>query len=163
MTITVNGLGELKVRAGQHLGYTSWLQVDQDRINTFADATGDHQWIHVDVERSRSGPFGGPIAHGYLTLSLLVPLWNELVEVRDVTMAVNYGLNKVRFPAPLPVGSKIRLGATLAAIVDVPGGVDALVDAVIESDASASPRASPRSCSATTPDGGQSECRAGIG
>ena len=139
MTITVNGLGELKVRAGQHLGYTSWLQVDQDRINTFADATGDHQWIHVDVERSRSGPFGGPIAHGYLTLSLLVPLWNELVEVRDVTMAVNYGLNKVRFPAPLPVGSKIRLGATLAAIVDVPGGVDALVDAVIESDASAKP------------------------
>jgi acyl dehydratase len=139
MTITVNGLGELKVLVGQHLGYSGWLQVDQDRINTFADATGDHQWIHVDVERSRSGPFGGPIAHGYLTLSLLVPLCNELVEVRGITMAVNYGLNKVRFPAPLPAGSKIRLGATLAAVVDVPGGVDALIDAVIESDASAKP------------------------
>jgi acyl dehydratase len=95
MTITVNGLGELKVLVGQHLGYSGWLQVDQDRINTFADATGDHQWIHVDIERSRSGPFGGPIAHGYLTLSLLVPLCNELVEVRGITMAVNYGLNKV--------------------------------------------------------------------
>jgi acyl dehydratase len=139
MTITVNGLGELKVLVGQHLGYSGWLQVDQDRINTFADATGDHQWIHVDIERSRSGPFGGPIAHGYLTLSLLVPLCNELVEVRGITMAVNYGLNKVRFPAPLPAGSKIRLGATLAAVVDVPGGVDALIDAVIESDASAKP------------------------
>ena len=139
MTITVNGLGELKVLVGQHLGYSGWLQVDQDRINTFADATGDHQWIHVDVERSRSGPFGGPIAHGYLTLSLLVPLCNELAEVRGITMAVNYGLNKVRFPAPLPAGSKIRLGATLAAVVDVPGGVDALIDAVIESDASAKP------------------------
>jgi acyl dehydratase len=135
MTITVNGLGELKARAGQHLGYSDWREVDQRRVNTFADATDDHQWIHVDVERARSGRFGGPIAHGYLTLSLLIPLWNELVELRGITMAVNYGLNKVRFPAPLPAGAKIRLGATLAAVRDVPGGVEALIDAVIESDA----------------------------
>jgi acyl dehydratase len=113
--------------------------VDQDRINTFADATDDHQWIHVDVERARSGPFGGPIAHGYLTLSLLIPLCSELVQMHGITMAVNYGLNKVRFPAPVPAGSKIRLGASLAAIRDVPGGVEALIDAVIESDASAEP------------------------
>jgi acyl dehydratase len=139
MTIAMSGLGELRARAGQHLGYTGWLQVDQDRINTFADATDDHQWIHVDVERARSGPFGGPVAHGYLTLSLLIPLWSELVQMHGITMAVNYGLNKVRFPAPVPAGSKIRLGASLAAIRDVPGGVEALIDAVIESDASAKP------------------------
>jgi acyl dehydratase len=109
------------------------------RISTFADATDDHQWIHVDVERSQFGPFGATIAHGYLTLSLLIPLWNEMVELRGITMAVNYGLNKVRFPAPVPAGSKIRLGATLTAVIDVPGGVEALIDAVIETDASAKP------------------------
>lgn len=139
MTITVNDLSELKARSGQHLGYSSWLPVDQDRVNIFADATGDHQWIHVDVERSRSGPFGGPVAHGYLTLSMLIPLWNELIDLHGITMAVNYGLNKVRFPAPVPAGAKIRLGATLTAVADVPGGVEALIDAIIESDASAKP------------------------
>jgi len=139
MTIIVHGLDELKARTGKHLGYSDWLEVTQDRINMFADATDDHQWIHVDVERAKSGPFGGPIAHGYLTLSLLVPLWTELLEVRDIAMGVNYGLNKVRFPAPLPAGAKIRLGATLAAVTDVPGGVEALADAVIESDAAAKP------------------------
>jgi len=139
MTIVVHGLDELKARIGKHLGYSGWLEVTQDRINMFAVATDDHQWIHVDVERAKSGPFGGPIAHGYLTLSLLVPMWTELLEVRDVAMGVNYGLNKVRFPAPLPAGAKVRLGATLAAVTDVPGGVEVLADAVIESDAAAKP------------------------
>ena len=120
MTLIVNGLDELKAKAGQDLGYSDWLSVTQDRVDTFADATDDHQWIHVDVERASSGPFGGPIAHGYLTLSLLIPLWSQIIELRGIRMAVNYGLNKVRFPAPVPVGSKIRLGATLAEVKDVP-------------------------------------------
>lgn len=139
MTIIVDGFDGLKARIGQHLGYSDWLEVTQDRINMFADATSDHQWIHVDVERAKSGPFGGPIAHGYLTLSLVIPLWTEVLEVRGITMGVNYGLNRVRFPAPLPAGAKIRLGATLAALTEVPGGVEALVDASIESDAGAKP------------------------
>jgi acyl dehydratase len=139
MTIIVHGFDGLKARIGQHLGYSDWLEVTQDRINMFADATRDHQWIHIDVERAKSGPFGGPIAHGYLTLSLVIPLWTEVLEVRGVTMGVNYGLNRVRFPAPLPAGAKIRLGATLAALTEVPGGAEALVDAVIESDAAAKP------------------------
>lgn len=139
MTLIVNGLDELQARAGEHLGYGDWVQVTQERVNTFADATDDHQWIHVDVERARSGPFGGPIAHGFLTLSLVIPLWSRLVDLRGVTTRVNYGLNKARFPAPVPVGSKLRLGATLAAVTDVPGGVEAVIDAVLELDGSAKP------------------------
>jgi len=139
VTLIVNGLDELKAKVGEHLGHSDWLQVTQDRVNTFADATDDHQWIHVDVERAKSGPFRGPIAHGYLTLSLLIPLWSRLVELRGIGMAVNYGLNKVRFPAPVPVGSKIRLGATLYDVKDVPGGVEAVIDAVIECDGSDKP------------------------
>ena len=135
----MDGFDGLKARIGQHLGSSDWLEVTQDRIDMFADATSDHQWIHVDVERAKSGPFGGPIAHGYLTLSLVIPLWTEMIEVRGITMGVNYGLNRVRFPAPLPAGAKIRLGATLAALTEVPGGVEALVDAVIESDAGTKP------------------------
>jgi acyl dehydratase len=132
MTIIVNGIDELKAKAGEHLGYSEWLAVTQDRINTFADATNDHQWIHTDPQRASTGPYGTTIAHGYLTLSLLIPLWSEVLEVQGVTMKINYGLNKVRFPAPVPAGSKIRLGATLAAVNDIPGGAEAVVDAVIE-------------------------------
>ena len=139
MTVIVNGLDELRPRVGEHLGYSKWLEVTQDRVNTFADATDDHQWIHVDVERAKSGPFGGPIAHGFLTLSLLIPLWTELLQLNGIGMAVNYGLNKVRFPAPVPVGSRIRLGATLAELRDVPGGVEAVIDAVLECDATPKP------------------------
>lgn len=139
MTIIVNSLDELKARAGEHLGYSEWLEVPQPRIDLFADATDDHQWIHTDPERAKSGPFGTTIAHGYLTLSLLIPLWSELVEIRGARTSINYGLNKVRFPAPVPVGSKIRLGATLAAVNDVPGGVEAVVDAVLECDGAAKP------------------------
>ena len=140
MTVIVNDLDELRARTGEHLGYSNWLEITQERVNTFADATDDHQWIHVDVERAATGPFGGPIAHGFLTLSLLIPLWTELLELRGIGMAVNYGLNKVRFPAPVPVGSKVRLGATLAELRDVAGGgVEAVIDAVIECDGAAKP------------------------
>jgi len=140
VTVIVNDLDELRARTGEHLGYSDWLEVTQDRVNTFADATDDHQWIHVDVERAATGPFGGPIAHGFLTLSLLIPLWTQLLELRGIGMAVNYGLNKVRFPAPVPVGSKVRLGATLAELRDVAGGgVEAVIDAVIECDGTPKP------------------------
>ena len=93
---------DLLTMIGQDLGSSPWLDVSQERIDTFADATDDHQWIHVDVERAKTGPFGGPIAHGYLTLSLLIPLWSQILVFEDLDMAVNYGLNKVRFPAPVP-------------------------------------------------------------
>ena len=116
MTTTVNGLDELTALAGTDLGRTGWVEVTQERVNTFAAGTGDHQWIHVDTGRAAAGPFGGTIAHGYLTLSMIVPLFDELLQVGGVSMGINYGLNKVRFPAPVPVGSKIRLAARLAAV-----------------------------------------------
>ena len=142
MTTTVDGLAGLKGRAGQHLGASSWLEITQARVNTFADATDDHQWIHVDPERAAAGPFGGPIAHGYLTLGLLIPLWTELLTVGGLKMAVNYGLNKVRFPAPVPVGAKIRLSARLASVEDVPGdGVQAVVEFTVEREGSDKPAA----------------------
>ena len=139
MPRSANGLAELLTLAGAHLGHSAWLEITQERVNTFADATDDHQWIHVDVERAASGPFGGPIAHGYLTLSLLIPLWSELLEVTGVGMAVNYGLNKVRFPAPVPVGAKIRALGTVAAATEVKGGVELTVDLTVEIDGSAKP------------------------
>jgi acyl dehydratase len=111
----VQGITGLLGLAGTTLGPTEWHEVTQDQVNTFADATGDHQWIHVDPERAASGPFGGTIAHGYLTLALIIPLWTSLLEIEDLGMGVNYGLNKVRFPAPVPVGGKMRLTAHIAA------------------------------------------------
>ncbi|MEV6996503.1 MaoC family dehydratase [Streptomyces sp. NPDC093982] len=132
MTITVNGLDELKKLAGSDLGTSEWIEITQDRINTFADATGDHQWIHVDPERAAEGPFGAPIAHGYLTLSLFIPLFTELLDVQGVTTKVNYGLNMVRFPSPVKVGSRIRLVGKLAEVQEVPGGVQIAVDGTIE-------------------------------
>ncbi|QLH20962.1 MaoC family dehydratase [Streptomyces sp. Rer75] len=135
MPTTVNSFDELKQLAGQHLGHSRWHQIEQDRIDTFADATGDHQWIHVDPERAKDGPFGGTIAHGYLTLSLLIPLWSEILELGGVRMAVNYGLNKVRFPAPVPVGARIRAGATLVSVEELgDGGAQAVIDLVVERD-----------------------------
>jgi acyl dehydratase len=121
----VTDIAGLKGQVGEHLGYTEWREIDQDRVNLFADATDDHQWIHVDPERSASGPFGGTIAHGYLTLSLAAPLMSELIEVQGVSMGINYGLDRVRFPAPVPVGSRIRAGGEIAEVTDVPGGVQA--------------------------------------
>lgn len=123
---------DLKSLAGGSLGASRWLEVDQARIDTFADATDDHQWIHVDPERAKDGPFGGPIAHGYLTLSLVIPLWTELLDVTGVTTKVNYGLNKARFPAPVPAGARIRLSGTLADVTEVAGGVQVTADLVVE-------------------------------
>ena len=126
-------LAELPSLKGQVLGSSEWFEVTQDRVNTFADATDDHQWIHVDAERAKAeSPFGGPIGHGYLTLSLLIPMWSQVLTVTDSRMAVNYGLNKVRFPAPVPVGSKVRLTATLADVEEIKGGYQLTVSAVIE-------------------------------
>src|SRR5499427_3525152 len=106
MTTIIEGIDGLKAKVGEHLGYSDWVEITQDQVNRFADATGDHQWIHVDVERARAGPFGGPIAHGYLTLSLAPALLPEILSVEGISMGVNYGLNKLRFPSPVPVGSK---------------------------------------------------------
>ncbi len=140
MTVTASGLDELKNLAGADLGQTGWLEVTQQRIDTFADATGDHQWIHVDREKAAAGPFGTTIAHGYLTLSLVIPLFGELLEVRGVSMGINYGLNKVRFPAPVPVGSKIRLAARLGAVEDAGvNAVQAVLDFTIEVEGSEKP------------------------
>ncbi|XVU29777.1 MaoC family dehydratase [Actinoplanes sp. CA-054009] len=120
--ISVNGIDELKTLTGRDLGHSAWLEVTQERVNQFAEATGDHQWIHVDVPRAENGPFGAPIAHGYLTLSLVIPFFAELLQVGGVSMGINYGLDKVRFPSPVKVGSKIRLAATVAEVTPVGGG-----------------------------------------
>lgn len=132
MTVTANGLADLHALAGSELGVTDWLEVGQDRIDTFADATDDHQWIHTDPQKAAQGPFGAPIAHGYLTLSLFIPLFTDLLDVRGVTTKVNYGLDKVRFPSPVKAGSRIRLRATLATVDEVRGGVQIAVDGTVE-------------------------------
>jgi acyl dehydratase len=137
---TTTTLAELPSLKGKELGQSSWIEVTQERVNTFADATGDHQWIHVDVERAKAeSPFGGPIGHGYLTLSLLIPMWSEVLTVTDAAMGVNYGLNKVRVPAPVPVGAKIRLTATLQDVEEVTGGLQVTVAAVIEAEGGSKP------------------------
>jgi acyl dehydratase len=141
MSVTVNGIDELKKLAGSDLGTSEWIEVTQERINTFADATGDHQWIHVDPERAAEGPFGAPIAHGYLTLSLFIPLFTELLDVQGVATKVNYGLNKVRFPSPVKAGSRIRLVGKLAEVEEVPGGVQITVDGTIEIEGGTKPAA----------------------
>jgi acyl dehydratase len=128
----LEGLDGVRAAVGRHLGHSDWIEVTQDQVNRFADATGDHQWIHVDPERARSGPFGGPIAHGYLTLSLSNLLLPQIVEVRGVSMGVNYGANRVRFPAPVPVGAKIRAGAELVDVTEVEGGVQTTMLITIE-------------------------------
>jgi len=115
-------VAELASLAGQELGRSDWFDITQQTVYTFADATGDHQWMHVDVERATAeSPFGGPIAHGYLTLSLLVPLHKQILTVTDAGMTVNYGVNKVHFPAPVPVGSRIRMTASLLDVTEVTG------------------------------------------
>ena len=131
-TRVINGTDELERLVGEHLGFSEYMEITQERVNQFADATGDHQWIHVDPERAKSGPFGGPIAHGYLTLSLAPALLPQIVQVSGVAMAVNYGLNKLRFPSPVPVGSKLRLGSTLANVEDIAGGVQVTMELTFE-------------------------------
>jgi acyl dehydratase len=132
MTTHVNSMEELSALVGTHLGYGEYKRVTQDEVNQFADATGDHQWIHVDPERAKAGPFGGPIAHGYLTLSMVPVLLNGVMKVDGVTMGVNYGANKVRFTSPVPVGAEIRAGATLASVDEFTGGVQVALDVVVE-------------------------------
>jgi acyl dehydratase len=119
----IGSLAELKTLVGQEVAVSDWVEITQEQVNQFADATGDHQWIHLDVERcKRESPFGGPIAHGFLTLSLLPMLMQNSLRMTDVRMGVNYGLNKVRFPAPVPVGSRVRSRATLLSVEDIEGG-----------------------------------------
>jgi acyl dehydratase len=140
MTTYANGLPELTTLTGADLGHTEWMAVTQDRIDTYADATDDHQWIHVDPARAATGPFKTTIAHGYLTLSLIIPLFNQLLEIRGVSMSVNYGLEKVRFPAPVPVGGKIRLAGTVDSVTEVAGdGVQMTIDFTVELDGSDKP------------------------
>jgi acyl dehydratase len=115
------GADEARAVVGTHLGHSDWLEITQERVNQFADATGDHQWIHVDVERAKAGPFGAPIAHGYLTLSLASLFLPTIVRYEGWNMAVNYGVDKVRFPAPVKVGARIRAGAELVEVTDVAG------------------------------------------
>lgn len=125
--------------AGTDLGWTDWVEITQERIGLFADATDDHQWIHVDPERAKDGPFGAAIAHGFLTLSLSVRFWSELFDVEGVGTKVNYGLDKVRFVSPVPVGSKIRMNAVIAEVTEVRGGYQFAVDQTIEIEGGAKP------------------------
>jgi acyl dehydratase len=130
---TTTTMSELPGLVGTDLGSSEWFEVTQESVNLFADATGDHQWIHVDVERAKAeSPFGGPIAHGYLTVSLLAPLLSEVLLVTDTVMGVNYGLNKVRFPSPVPVGSKVRASATLADVKEFAGGLQLTMSVTVE-------------------------------
>src|SRR5271169_250382 len=129
---TFESVADLAAAAGETIGQSDWVTITQEEINLFADATGDHQWIHVDPERAAAGPFGTTIAHGYLTLSLLPVLLHGMLHLDGVKMGINYGTNKVRFPAPVPVGSEIRAGATLASVEEIAGGVQVALDVVVE-------------------------------
>ena len=122
----IEGAAGLRELVGQQIGYSDWLEITQERVNQFAEATGDFQWIHIDVERAKAGPFGGPIAHGYLTLSLGPVLMPQVMQTTGFKMGVNYGCNKVRFPSPVPVGSNVRLGIELSTVEEIGGdGVQA--------------------------------------
>jgi acyl dehydratase len=137
---TTTTLAELPGLVGQELGTSDWYEVTQEAVNQFADATGDHQWIHVDVERAKKeSPFGGPIAHGFMTLSLLVPLASGTYSVSDSKMGVNYGLNKVRFPAPVPVGSKVRARVVLKGCEEVAGGLQSTFAVTVEREGGEKP------------------------
>ena len=135
----ITGVDGLKAAIGEHLGYSEYFDVSQERVNQFAEATGDHQWIHVDVERAKSGPFGGPIAHGYLTLSLGPMLYPTVVRIEGFSMGVNYGANKIRFPSPVPVGSKIRLGVKLLEIEEIANGVQMTMEFTFECQGASKP------------------------
>jgi acyl dehydratase len=123
---------DLRSAVGAHLGFSDWVVIDQARIDTFAEATGDHQWIHVDPERAKDGPFGSTIAHGYLTLSITNLFLPELLRVPGATAGVNYGANKVRFPAPVPVDSRVRMGCEIIEVTDVTGGVQVTTRNTVE-------------------------------
>jgi acyl dehydratase len=142
MTHTIDSPRDLLSLAGTDLGTSDWLEVPQSDIDMFAKATHDDQWIHTDPERAKTGPFGETIAHGYLTLSLLIPLWSEILEIQNLGMAINYGLNKVRFPAPVPAGSKVRLAAKVVAVEEVgPKGYQVTVAGTVECNRTEKPAA----------------------
>jgi acyl dehydratase len=132
MTTRVKGIEELTSLVGTHLGYSDYRVVTQEQVNLFADATDDHQWIHVDPERAAAGPFGQTIAHGYMTLALIPVLLSSVIRVEGVAMGVNYGTNKVRFTNPVLVGSEIRAGATLVSVDPIEGGAQIVLDVVVE-------------------------------
>jgi acyl dehydratase len=135
----VTDIAGLRERAGTHVGYTAWQEMTQARVDQFADATDDHQFIHVDVERAKQTPFGGTIAHGFLTLSLVAPVSQQLMKVTDAAMGVNYGLDRVRFPAPLPVGAEWRGGIEIVEVTDIPGGIQIKSRVTIEVKGSEKP------------------------
>jgi len=137
--LTITGIDELKSHVGQELGVSEWHEVTQEDINAFADVTGDHQFIHVDIDRAKETPFGGTIAHGYYTLSLLPKFSYSMYSFDGFAFGLNYGLNKVRFPAPLPVGQKVRMRAELVAVDDVPGGVQITTKATFETESGDKP------------------------
>eukprot|EP01037_Dinobryon_pediforme_P044425 gene44425-56195_t len=129
----IANVDELKALVGQEVAQSDWITVTQEQVNLFAEATGDHQWIHVDVERSnRELPYGGTVAHGFLTLALLPQLMGQSISMGDVKMLLNYGLNRVRFPAPLPVGSNVRGVITLQSVEDIPGGAQVVWEVIME-------------------------------
>ena len=134
-----NGVDELRGAVGSQLGVSDWITIDQSQIDTFADATLDHQWIHIDEERAKTGPFGGTIAHGFLTLSLLSHLASQTHRIEGTKMGVNYGLNRVRFTSPLPVGSKVRGNIELVDVTDVAGGVQMTTKVTVEIEGSERP------------------------
>ncbi len=137
---TFGSVAELAAITGEEIGHSEWVTVAQHEIDLFADATGDHQWIHVDPEKAKAGPFGGTIAHGFMTLSLLPRLWNEMYTVEGVKMGVNYGLNKVRFPSPVPVDSRVRATSTVVSVEDLGGGTHQVtLSTIVEIEGAAKP------------------------
>jgi len=137
--LTITGPDELKAKIGEELGVSDWHEVTQERINAFAESTEDFQWIHVEPERAKDTPFGGTIAHGYYTLSLAPSLSEEIFQVEGVAFGVNYGLNKVRFPAPLPVGGKVRMTAKVAGVEDIQGGAQLTLELTFEHEGTEKP------------------------
>ena len=127
-------LAEFSAAAGEHLGYSDWHEITQAQVSAFADATGDHQWIHVDPQRAADGPFGTTIAHGYLTLSMLPVLTSEIYRIENLAMGINYGLDRLRFPSPVPTGSRIRAGAELREVKESPRGLLAYSRVTVELD-----------------------------
>lgn len=135
----LDGADAVRDAEGTHLGWSDWLTIDQERIDLFADATGDHQWIHVDTDRAAAGPFGATIAHGYLTMSLTNFFLPTIVEVQGFAMGINYGLDKARFPAPVPVGSRVRAGAQMLSVTEIPGGVQTVMEVTVEIEGGSKP------------------------
>jgi acyl dehydratase len=136
---TINTIDDFEGLVGEHLGYSDYVEISQDQVDTFAEVTGDHQWIHVDVERAQAGPFGGTIAHGYLTLSLGPMLAPQIFDSSAIPMGLNYGCNKVRFPAPVPVGSRVRLGINVLQVEDVESGIQITMNYQFEVEGASKP------------------------